>query len=186
MSRILLRATSIEKGKTVGHGVLIALGIAATLLAVILLLAGERAPRGAENVLMIAGPIGVLLLITGLWKYYAVRGDLFITHGNSNTYGVTIVNSRKAKVVELYSPFTIKCYYDLQRMSKHNSTYFLYIVFFDQANKPVLLLESGRAAILGKPDGWTQLQEGNLSGVDKVYTCSHISEVSKVLRAFAR
>lgn len=186
MSQIVLRATSIEKGKTIGHGVLVALGITGTLLTAILLVAGERAPRGADNVLMIAGPLGILLLLWGIVQYYAVRGDLFITKGNGNTYGVTIVNSKKAKVAELYSPFTIRCYYDLQRMSKHNSAYFLYIVFFDQANKPVLMLESGRAAILGKPDGWTQLQEGNLNGVDKVYTCSHISEVSKVLRAFQK
>lgn len=185
MSQILFRGTSIEKRNTIGYGFAIALGITGVALAVILLVVGKNAPGEADTVIAVSGPVGLALLLAGTWMYFSVRGDLFITK-NGNAYGVTIVNSKKKKVVEIYSPFTISCYYDLQRVGRNQKAYFLYVIFSGKANRPVLLLESGRASVFGKPDGWKQLEPGVLEGAEKVYTCSHISDASKVLRSLMK
>ena len=185
MSQILFRGTSIEKKATVGFSIFIVLGIVGIVLAVILLVAGRRAPDEAEVVMIIAGPVGLVSMLIGIWKFFAVRGDVFITKAG-NKYGITLVNSKKQKVVELFSPFAVRCYSEYYNAGKGQKGFLLYLLVQNEEGNTLLCLTSGQHVVMGKPEGWEEIGGIDLSGVERIYTCSHIADAAKVLRPFVK
>lgn len=185
MSEIVFRGTAIPSGKAMNFAWIFALAITGSLFCIILLFAGKRAPAEAGAVMPWVGIPSAILLLVSAWRYFSIRGDIFVTR-SGNKYGVTILDSQKKKVLEMFGPFNIVVAWELLNFGRGKKTYRLYMVFRDENDHVVLTLESGRNTILGTPEGWRQIPEGDWNKLPNRYSCSHISELGKVLRQFIR
>jgi hypothetical protein len=152
---------------------------------VILLFAGKKAPDEATAVLPYAAVPSLILVIWSMWRYFSIRGDIFITR-SGNKFGLTVMSSPKVKALELFSPFVITVGWKLLNFGKGKKTYQLFMIFRDANGNCLLSLESGRHTMLGTPEGWKEISESDLQNLSNEYTCSHLSEMSKLLRAYIR
>jgi hypothetical protein len=182
MSEIIFRGTVMKRKEAVRFGWLIALGIAGSIYLVIGLVIGKQAPSGMPGSLPYIGVPSVALLIFGLWKYFAARGDLFVTKGKGNALGVTIMASQSKKALEFYSPFRMTTGWEYINAGRGHKIYKLFIIFRNENNECLLSLEGGNHAVHGKPDGWKELSNSQLGTLTNEYSCSHMSELAKVIR----
>lgn len=183
MSEIVFRGTVVERGKSVLPGICIALGITALLFFLIGLIAGERAPSGMPEMIPYFGGSALLLLVFGLWKHYSVRGDLFVTKGKNNAMGITIMGRGKKKVAEFFTPFEVRIGFEQTNFGKGKRFNQLYMVIRDAQGNCLLSLESSLHGMYGVPDGWKARTREQMGEVTNEYMCSHMSELSKVLRS---
>lgn len=163
MSQIILRGQAFERRKAKGHWFLVLFGMLAIVFPVVCL--KTDAPDEIQRLAPFIAFGGIVLVLIGIWVYFSVRGHFFVTKGQSEKYGFTIVDSRRRKVIEIFTPFSFKCYSDLQQDGKF-MTYFLYMIINDRTDQPVLQLEARYPAIMGQPEGWTTLAAGDLDGID--------------------
>jgi hypothetical protein len=183
MSEIIFRGTTVERGKSVGNGFTIAIGIALAIYTLLGLVIGEKAPNGMPESLPYTGTGGLILLVYGIWKYHRIRGDLFVTRGKNNAMGITLMGAGRKKILEFYSPFEARTGFEIVNLGKGKRIYFLYMVFRDKSGNVALSLESQRNAFLGAPDGWKQKSRDEMGEMPNCYMCSHMSELSKAIRS---
>lgn len=186
MSEIILRTSVLEHDKTSILGFGIAAGIAGLVYTFIGLIIGDRAPSGMPESLPYVGPISLALLIFCAWRYRKIRGEIFITKGNGNKLGLTIVDAKRNKVIELYSPFRLKYGWEEINLGRGKRMYQLRVAFYDENERCLLSLDTSKHSIWGTPDGWKELPADQFGDLDHLYSCGLVSDIVRMIRQHQR